>query len=67
MDEFTFMQIVHDQFTAMDIDGDGSLTKDEMHKFEEQISPNIGKTYNYAEVEQKFYNIDTDRNDVISR
>ena len=45
MDEYSFMQIVNDQFTAMDANGDGKLSSEEVHKFEKEIAPSIGKKY----------------------
>ena len=67
MDDDEFMQIVNDQFTAMDVNGDGKLSKEEVHRFEKDIAPSIGKTYSFAETEQKFTNMDTDQSGYIDR
>ena len=58
---------MNDQFTAMDVNGDGRLSKEEVHRFEKEIAPSLGKTYNHAEVEHKFTEMDADRNGTVSR
>jgi len=67
MDESDFMQIVRDQFTSMDTDSDGRLSKEEVHRFERDMAHGLGKTYSYAETDQKFLNIDTDRSGTICK
>ena len=67
MDEYSFMQIVNDQFTAMDANGDGKLSSEEVHKFEKEIAPSIGKKYDQAEIARKFAEMDVDSSGYVDR
>ena len=67
MDEESFMQIVRDQFSAMDSNQDGKLSKEEVHRFEKEIAPSLGQTYSEQDVDRKFAAMDTDENGFIER
>ena len=65
MDNYEFMQIINDQFTAMDTNADGKLSLEEVKAFEKNMRPALGKVYRESEVEAQFNAMDTDKSGFI--
>ena len=65
MDNYEFMQMVNDQFTAMDTNNDGKLSLEEVKIFEKNMRPALGKVYRECEVEAEFNAMDTDKSGFI--